>query len=128
MDKSDYLEDAILNHWLRPGNPTSAPTSIELALFTVLPGEDGTGGTEVSGFDYARQSLTFAAPSAGAVATSGAVTFPTANGGDWGTIVGAGIYDNSGNLLYFGALGSSKLVEDGDTISFAAGAITVAED
>jgi len=126
-NKSDYLEDAVLNHFLRPGNSVTAPTSVELALFTVAPGDDGTGGTEVSGNGYARQAVTFGAPSGGTVQNSGIVAFPQASGGDWGTIVATGIYDNSGNLLYHGALASSKLVEDGDTISFVVGAITVSE-
>lgn len=126
-NKTDYLEDAVLNHFLRPGNAVTAPTAVSLALFTVAPADDGTGGTEVSGFDYARQTVTFGAPSSGTVANSSAITFPTANGGDWGTVVAAGIYDESSNLLYHGTLASSKLIEDGDTISFAIGAVTVTE-
>lgn len=126
-NKTDYLEDAILNHVLRPGNPMTAPTSLEMALYTTAPADDGTGGVEVSGFDYARQALSFGAPSGGQVANTGVISFPTANGGNWGTVVAAGIFDNSGNLLYHGDLASSKLIEDGDTISFAIGAITVSE-
>lgn len=126
--KSDYLEDNILNHVLRNTAYTS-PTTVYVALFTVAPADDGTGGTEVSGFAYARQTVTFGAPSSGTVANSGAVTFPQASGGAWGTIVAMGIYDavSGGNLLYYGNLATSKVVGDGDQISFPNGALTVSE-
>lgn len=126
--KSDYLEDNLLNHVLRNTSFTS-PTTVYVALFTVAPGDDGTGGTEVSGFAYARQTVTFGAPSSGTVANSGAVTFPQASGGAWGTILAMGIYDavTTGNLLYYGNLATSKVVGDGDQISFANGALTVSE-
>ena len=126
--KSDYLEDNLLNHTLRNVAFTS-PTTVYVALFTVAPGDDGAGGTEVSGFAYARQTVTFGAPSSGTVANSGAVTFPQASGGAWGTIVAMGVYDavTAGNLLYYGNLATSKVVGDGDQISFANGALTVSE-
>lgn len=129
MDKSDFLEDALLNHVLRPGNPYTAPTGIFIALFTTLPGEDGTGGTEVSGGSYAREAVTFGAPVSGTVSNSGAVTFTQATAA-WGTIVGIGLYDalTVGNLLYFGNLTTSKVVDNGDQLSFANGALTVSED
>lgn len=128
MDKSDFLEDNILNHVLRNTAYTSSVT-IEVALFTVLPAEDGTGGTEVSGGSYARQVITFAAPSAGVVSNSGAVTFPQATL-SWGTVVGIGLYEDAGagqNLLYLGTLSVSKVVDIGDQLSFASGALTVTE-
>lgn len=129
MDKTDFLEDTVLNHVLR--NTAYTPsTTIEIALFTTLPGEDATGGVEVTGGSYARQTVTFAAPSSGTVANSGAVTFPQATAA-WGTIVGIGLYEDvgaGGNLLYFGALATSKTVDIGDQLSFANSALTVSED
>lgn len=125
--KTDYLEDAILNHVLRNTAYTS-PTTIYVGLFTAMPADDGTGGTEVSGGSYARQSVTFAAPVTGQVANSALVQFPTATGA-WGTILGMGLFDalTGGNLLYYGTLTASKTVGIGDQISFAASALTVAE-
>ena len=128
MDKTDYLEDEVLNHVLR--NIAYTPsTTIEIALFTTLPGEDSTGGVEVTGGSYARQTVTFAAPVAGVVANSGAVTFPQATAA-WGTVLGIGLYEDVGggaNLLYFGGLSTTKNVDNGDQLSFANGALTVQE-
>lgn len=128
MDKTDFLEDTVLNHVLR--NTAYTPsTTIEIALFTTLPGEDATGGVEVTGGSYARQTVTFAAPSGGTVANSGAVTFPQATA-PWGTVVGIGLYEDvgaGGNLLYFGPLATSKVIDTGDQLSFANAALTVSE-
>ncbi len=125
--KTDSLEDALLNHVLR-NTAYSSPTTVYVALYTVAPTDVG-GGTEVSGFAYARQAVTFAAPSGGTVANSGAVTFPQASGGAWGTIVAMGIFDalTVGNLLYYGNLTTPKVVGDGDQISFPNGSLTVQE-
>jgi len=127
--KSDYLRSALVNHVLR-ATAYSNPSTVYAALYTVAPTSAG-GGTEVttSGTAYARQAITFGAPSpAGQVANSGAVVFPTATA-PYGTVVAMGVFDaaTSGNLLYFGTLGTSKAVGTGDQVSFAIGALTVAE-
>lgn len=124
--KTDFLEDALLNHVLRHV-PFTSPTTIYLALYTVAPSDAG-GGTEVTGGSYARQSVTFSAPSGGSVANSGTITFPQATG-SWGTIVAVALLDAStaGNMLYYGALAVSKTVGTGDQVSFAPGTLTASE-
>lgn len=131
--KSDYLEDEILDHILGGGDFTR-PATVYVALFTVTPSDAG-GGTEVSGNDYARVAVTnnatnWPAASGGAKANGTAITFPPANGGNWGTVVAFGIFDAStaGNLLYWGAVSPNKAVNDGDTASFAIGDIDITED
>ena len=124
--KSNYLEDALLNHVLRNVSFTS-PTTVYLALFTVAPTDAG-GGTEVTGGSYARQAMTFGAPASGVVSNSGSVTFPLA-AAPWGTVVAIGIFDalTLGNLLYYGNMTTSKTIGTNDQLSFANAAITVAE-
>jgi hypothetical protein len=121
---SDHAEKLVLD-WLMTTNSVSRPTAWYLALFTTAT-DDAGGGTEVSGNGYARQSVTFNAASSPGGTTSNAseVSF-TASGGDWGTITHAAIFDAStgGNMLWHGALSSQRTVNDGDTLSFAAGAI-----
>lgn len=126
MSKSDYLENAVLNHVLRNTALTS-PTTVYAALYTAAPTDAG-GGTEVSGNAYARTAITFGAPSGGVVSNSAAVTFPTASGGNWGTIVAMGVFDalTVGNLLYWTTI-TNKAVNDGDTAEFAIGDIDITE-
>lgn len=121
---SDYLEDELVDHSLGTGAFTS-PSAIYLALFTSDPTDAGTG-TEVSGFGYARQTVAFGA-SSGGVATNSSVETFTASGGDFGTITHFAIYDGltGGNLLFHAAMTASKTVANGESITFAAGSITV---
>lgn len=121
---SNYLENAIVNATLRNTSYTS-PATVYVGLFTTDPTDAGTG-TEVSGGSYARQSASFAAPSNGASATSADVTFPQATG-SWGTVTHFGVFDasSSGNLMYHGALVTSKTIEIGDVFKISSGNLTV---
>lgn len=124
---SNYLENALINEVLR--NTNYAPASpIYLALYTSDP-TDADSGVEVSGTSYARQAITFNAPSNGVCTSAADVTFPVA-GGAWGTITHFGIRDalTSGNLLVYGALTASKVINSGDQIKFVAGSVSVTFD
>lgn len=123
-EMSNYLENALINATLRNTTYTS-PTTVYVGLYTSDPGEGNTG-TEVSGTSYARQSVTFGAPSNGVSTNSAAVEFPQA-GGSWGTVSHIGILDasTSGNLLYYTALDASKTIDTGDVFRIAIGSLSV---
>lgn len=125
--KSNYLENALVNHVLRNTAMTS-PTAVYVGLFTVAAGEAG-GQTEVSGNAYARQSVTFGAPSDGVTSNTNLITFPTPTPAGWGTIVGWGIFDAStaGNLLYYSDQTPNEVVNAGNPVQFAIGAISISE-
>jgi hypothetical protein len=121
---SNYLENALINATLRNTTYTS-PTTVYVGLYTTDP-TDANVGTEVSGGSYARQSVTFGAPSDGLTASDADVTFPQATG-NWGTVGWVGILDaaTSGNLLYHTALDSAKTIETGDIFKIASSNLTV---
>ena len=121
---SNYLENALVNATLRNTAYTS-PSAVYVGLFTTDPTDAGSG-TEVSGGSYARQAATFAAPSDGASSTSADINFPQATD-NWGTVTHFGIFDASttGNLLYHGALTTSKTIETGDVFKISSGNLTV---
>tara|TARA_R110000737_G_scaffold350326_1_gene388959 strand:- start:1986 stop:2390 length:405 start_codon:yes stop_codon:yes gene_type:complete len=131
MSASDYLELEVLDHVLGKGTRDfPSPTTLAVALFTVMPNDAGTGGTEVANlYGYARQSATFATASAGSSSTSADLTYGPASGGAFGTIVGVGIYDSlthgAGNPLIFATLAVDKTVSDGDTFVISSGNLTV---
>lgn len=134
--KSDFLENAILNHIFRGVAMPTFAASVYVGLFTAAPGESG-GGTEVTGGSYARQAITrntgnFKDPSTalqGLTENINAITFPTATA-DWGVVVAAGWFDaaSGGNMLYFNALTVSKTVNTGDVLKFNAGDAEITED
>lgn len=128
---SNYLENKILDHVLTSTAYTQP--SRYLALFTADPGEAGSFTNEIStsGTAYARQAVTFAAASSGSSATNATVTFPTATA-NWGTVTHVAVVDGdtegAGNVLFYGAVTTSKTIETGDTFQISSGNLTVSLD
>ena len=126
---TDYTENKVLDH-ITGKTAFTKPTAY-VALFTAAPSDAG-GGTEVTGGSYARVATAGAdwnAASAGATTNANAIAFPTATG-SWGTVTHFALMDAStaGNMLAWGALGTSKTVASGDTAQFAAGALSATLD
>ena len=121
---SNYLENALINVTLR-NTAYTTPTTVYLALYTSDP-TDADTGTEVSGGDYARQSITMGAPSNGVSVSSADISFPQCTV-SWGTVAFVGIRDAStaGNLLYHSPLTVSKAIDVGDIFKVAAGSLSV---
>ena len=130
---SNYLENKVLDHVLRVTS-YSQPSGLHLALFTNTSGsaaanlEAGTLTDEVStsGTAYGRKAVTFAAASSGSSATSATVTFDAATA-NWGTITHVAVMDaaTSGNVLFYGAVTTSKTIETGDTFQVSSGNLTI---
>jgi hypothetical protein len=119
---SDYLENKVLDHILGTTSYTM-PADVYLALYTTTP-TDSTSGTEVAGGSYARKIVTFGASSSGAATNNANVDFtlmPTC------TVTGIAVLDalTSGNVLVYGALGSSKAISSGDTLRIASGDLSI---
>ena len=137
---SDYLENKLVDHLFR-AQTLAAPASLHIGLLTAAPSDSG-GGTEVSGSNYARASVTSSlanwagtqAPGStaassgtgGQTSNNAVITFPTPSG-NWGQVTHFGIYDaaSAGNLLLWGSLTISKTINSGDTVSFPAASLTV---
>ena len=125
---SDSAEKLLLDFLMTTGTATR-PTAWYVALYTAAPNDastGSTGGTEVSGNGYSRQAVTFAAAATpGGTTTSTDAQSFTASGGDFGTVTHMAIIDASsgGNMLWHGALTTSRTVNDGDTLTFSAGNI-----
>lgn len=110
---------------------------LAVALCTAAPVDSDTGalaGKEVSGGSYTRQALNpldanWSAPGVGGLTDNvSIITFPTATA-NWGTITHVAICDNAtpgaGNLLLFGTLTVSKVVNSADIFRFAAGDLDI---
>lgn len=126
---SNYLENKVLDHVLTSTGYT-APSTRYLALFTADSGqlEAGTLTNEVStsGTGYARKAVTFAAASGGSSATNATVTFDAATA-SWGTIGYVAVMDQAtgGNVLFWGAVTTSKTIDTGDTFQVTSGNLTI---
>lgn len=117
---SDYLEQEIINTFLRTGN-------VYVALFTADPTDADATANEADYTNYARQQVVFAAPANGVTNNNAQIDFPSNGDGVATTITHVGIYDNLtvGNLLFHSPLTSSKTLQSGDVLSFAANALQV---
>ena len=111
----------------------SPPATHYIGLSTTTINDDGTGATEPSGGSYARASATndkttWTNASLGVLTNAVEISFPASTAA-WGTIVDVAIYDaaSGGNLLYFGTLSPSRVVQDATTVKFAVGDITVSQ-
>ena len=132
---SNYLENKVLDHVLRYSTaPYTGVSTLYLALFnntstnTAANLEAGTltDETSTSSTAYARKAITFGAASGGTSTSSATVTFDTATA-NWGTITHVAVMDasTSGNVLFYGAVTTSKTIETGDTFQVSSGNLTV---
>ncbi len=121
---STYLAHKVLNASLRNTTYTS-PATVYLAL---LNGEPSVSDAydEVSGGSYARQAVTFTAPSGRATASVGVVTYPEATA-DWGRPTHWGLFDAStaGNLLWSSEMVRALDLPSGSVVSFPVGKVPV---
>lgn len=129
MSFTNYLEEAVLNHCFRnTALPTITP---RVGLFTVAPTDAG-GGTEVTGGGYARQAVTFGAPTQvgedASVSNTNVVRFTRTVAPV--NVVAVGVFDaaTAGNLIAWQPLASAPLGDSGgnsDVVELAAGQLTV---
>ena len=125
--RHDILEE------LFGGAALAAPATLYFGLCTLCD-HDGTITGEPSGNGYARKSITnngdlWAAAADGEIANEVAITFAAADGGDWGALDTWFIANHESNdgaaIIVYGDLTVEKTITDGDTASFAIGALTI---
>lgn len=127
---SDYLEDALLDHFLGTSAYTS-PSTVYVALLTSAASDSDDGSTiaEVSGGSYARQSAAFNSASGGATSNTSNIDF---TGMPACTVVGVAVCDNAtaglGEVLVHGTLTANKTVDAGDILRIAAGDLDISID
>ena len=122
---TDLIENRVCE--LVVGKTAVTLPTIHLALFTAAPTDAG-GGTEVTGGAYARVATAAAnwgAASGGTISNTAVFTFPTPTA-SWGTVVAvAGMSAATlGDMWWYVAF-TGQAVGTGNTVSFAAGALTV---
>tara|TARA_R110000803_G_scaffold73929_1_gene137929 strand:- start:1333 stop:1704 length:372 start_codon:yes stop_codon:yes gene_type:complete len=120
MSFTPYLENKLLAHVLA-NTAYTAPTTLYVSLWN---GDPLSGGTEVTGTGYARQSAAFSV-TASAGANTNNVEFQADS--VWGTVNYAGIHDaiTGGNTLIAANLQQTRTIADSDIVRFSIGDIDV---
>ena len=100
-------------------NPTG-PVKVDLLTAT---GTASAAGTSATGGGATKQTVTFAAAAAGAIASNVALTWTSVNAQ---TFTGIDEWDSAGTPIrrWFGALTASKTANAGDTVTIASGSYT----
>ena len=127
---TDTLEQDLLDHVFNTAY--TPPGTCYLCLCTADPTDAATGASmnEVPNlYAYQRTAITFGIAASRVVDQSGAVDFPQASGGSWGTVTHWAIASiqtyGSGDVLAHGAFAAGKTINDGNTPSVATSEIDV---
>ena len=95
---SDYAENKVLD--VLGANATfTAPSNVYLGLSTGSLGDDDSG-TELTGNNYSRVSVSFGAAASGTMSNDAAIEFAAATG-SWGSVSHWGLYDASSKQATF---------------------------
>lgn len=107
----------LANRWLDMlgGTAFTAPTNTYVKLHTADP---GSAATTAPSAETTRKQITWSAASAGSKSMGGTLSWSSWSAGTE-TISHISIWDNvsAGNVLWTGALSSSKTVNNGDTLN-----------
>jgi len=135
MPKGTTTANDTINAILRAVDPAwRSGATRYVSLHTATPGAGGDQTTNEATFgSYARVAVTaatgFSAAAAGATANTGLIQFPECtSGSNTVTYVAIGTASSgAGQLLYFGALTSSRDISTGIQAQFAISALTATE-
>lgn len=122
MTISDYAELAFLNS-LR--NSSFAVANVYIKLHTGDPGEAGTGN---AAGETTRKVVTFAAASAGAMASNADAAWTNVSTSETYSHISLWDASTAGNCLWSGALTASKTVVAGDNFTIPSGSLTLSLD
>ena len=132
MSFTNRTSAATLNYIFGRTSDFDTQPTLHVGLSTADPGDTGASLAEPSGNGYARvatnstvwDDATVANPSV--LDNGSAINFPSPTG-SWGTVTHFVIFDalTNGNVIASGALGSSRSIQSGDSVSFPAGDLSV---
>jgi hypothetical protein len=150
MSASDSFENKVID-WLFRGqslgitgasaNVGSGPSTLYIGLTTTAP-TDSSGGTEVSGNNYARVAINSTLANWAGTQGPGSTTVSTGTSGitsnnikvqfnvpsgPWGTVTHFTVRDAlvSGNLLFYGALQTPRAIVADQDVNFPPGTLQV---
>ena len=125
---SHFLGNAIID-WYRGTTFPAAPASVFIRVYSAMPADDGTGGTELSGSGYSAleiegaTGLNFSAGALGLTDNDQLWQVGVTATADWATAVGIAFWSlaTGGTMYSSHALGTPRTVKNGETFTFAAG-------
>jgi len=122
---SDTIELELLDHILKVESYTP-PSTVYLALSLADPGEPGSGLSEPSGGNYAREVISFSTASARVISQSATIAFTQATG-NLGTITHWAIMDTltGGTVMAYGPFSAATYVLTGTIPNVGTGEVAI---
>lgn len=121
---SQQLQQNILNWAVKNTTMPTAPTGLLVALHNNNPLYDFSGGGEVAGGGYTRQSINFGSLTSingiGTTIQNTTIPFFGPANSSWGDISHLSLHSSSGQYLFFGQFASIKSIETGESIDIKA--------
>jgi hypothetical protein len=126
---STYLENAIIQHFLKAGAAVAQPAALYASLHSADPTDTNTAGTELSYTGYARIPVTFAVGSNGATSNTADLLWPANGSATPASVAFTGVYDalTAGNLILHSTT-TAKTLAQNDQYKVAAGSLTATFD
>lgn len=129
MPATTFLANQILNYNIGQTGYT-LPSNFYIGLSTTQPNANGTGITEPTGGGYSRVSVAnnkqnFSVSAMGTLSNLAQIEYNESTG-NWGTVAYILIYNaiTGGDLLWYGAFVSSKIVQSGTALIIAPNTLT----
>ena len=126
MAFSNYMEDQITG-WINGTTFATAPTATFVQLYNGDPLDTGLGGTPLyTRISVASGGWTRGIGGNGTLTNTGVITI-TSSAASGATATHVAVFDTitGGNMLFAGALASSKTIATGDEVKFNATALTL---
>jgi hypothetical protein len=126
MAFSNYMEDQITG-WINGSTFATAPTSTFVQLYSQDPTDAGSAtGALYTRIAVAAGGWTRGTGGNGTLTNTGAITI-TSSAASGATATHVAVFDTitGGNMLFAGALASSKTIATGDEVKFNATALTL---
>lgn len=123
---SNFMEDAI-TAFINGTTFPAAPTNTFVQLYSQDPTDAGSGtGALYTRVEYAAGGWTRGTGGAGTLSNTNIITI-TSDAASGATATHFAVFDatTAGNLLFFGALGTSKVIAVGDEVKFNALQLTL---
>lgn len=125
---STYFLNCIMGNVFHSKTNPALPESMYIGLSSTTPEVDGSGVTEPSGGSYERVAFTaLSEPENGTITNAQDIEFPESTS-DWGTMTHYVLYDakTGGNLLVYGNLEKTRVIQSDSQARFLAGKISIA--
>lgn len=131
-NKTTWLSNSALAHFLKAGTDVAQPTALYLALFTADPTNAGAYTNEIPNSNgYQRMAVTFTTATTGTTSNNADILWPAYTGTNNPVVTYVALVDSptigAGNMYYHAPASPSQTLAQNAQFKVASGTFTVTE-